>query len=120
MKNCRVKVNDITIARAIFGPYLPGLGGITTRLKPGSKEPVYIGIPRELYEREKNVNFTVDVMFVNGLAFLVKFSRNIILFTTEHLPSCKAGHLSSAITTVIYIYAHGGFIIHIIMLDMGF
>ena len=25
--NCRVKVNDVTNARAIFGPYLPGLGG---------------------------------------------------------------------------------------------
>ena len=120
MKNCRVKVNDITNACAIFGPHLPGLGGITTRLKPGSKELVYIDIPRELYEREKNINFTVDVMFVNGLAFLVKFSRNIILFTTEHLPSRKAGRISSAITTVIYIYARGGFIIHVITMDMEF
>ena len=25
--NCRVKVKDVTNAQAIFGPYLPGLGG---------------------------------------------------------------------------------------------
>ena len=53
LKNCRVKVNDITNARAIFGPYLPGLGGRTTRRKPGRVEPDYIGIPREIYEQKK-------------------------------------------------------------------
>ena len=70
MKNCRIKFNDITNDHAIFGPYLPGLGGRTTRQKPGRVEPVYIGIPRELYKQQKNVNLTSDVMFVNGLAFL--------------------------------------------------
>ena len=74
LKNCLAKVNDITNARTIFGPYLPGLGGRTTIQKPGRVEPVYIGIPRELNERQKNVNLTADVMFVNGLAFLVTFS----------------------------------------------
>ena len=49
LETCRVKVNDITNARDIFGPYLPGLGGRTTRQKPGRVKPVYIGIPRELY-----------------------------------------------------------------------
>ena len=48
LENCRVKVNDITNARAIFGIYLPGSGGRTTRLKPGRVEPFYIGIPIEI------------------------------------------------------------------------
>ena len=91
LKNCRVKVNDIKNARAIFGPYLPGLGGRETRRKPGRVEPVYIGIPRELHERQKNINLTADVIFVDGLAFLVTFSRKIILFTADHPLSCKAG-----------------------------
>ena len=120
LKNCRLKVNDITNARAIFGPYLPGLGGRTTRRKPKRVEPVYIGIPRELHERQNNVNLMEDVMFVNGLAFLVNVSRNIRLFSAGHLPSRKAVQLSSAITTVINLYAHGGFIIRVIMMDMEF
>ena len=76
-KKCRVQVNDITNYRAIFGPYLPGLGGMMTRRKLGRVEPVYIGIPREIYEKQKNVNLTADKMFVNGLAFLLTLSRNI-------------------------------------------
>ena len=39
--NCRVKVKDVTNARAIFGPYLPGLGGKTTRQKPVTVNPEY-------------------------------------------------------------------------------
>ena len=83
-------------------------------------EPDYIGIPGELYEQQNNVNLTVDVMFVNRLAFLVTFSQNIILFTTENLPSRKAGQISSAIIIVINLYARGGFIIRVIMMDMEF
>ena len=30
-KNCKVKVNDVTNAFAIFGPNLDGLGGIESR-----------------------------------------------------------------------------------------
>ena len=84
LKNCCVKVNDITNDRDIFGPYLPGLGWITTRQKPGMVEPVYIGIPSEIYERKKNVHLMADVMFVNGLAFMVTFSRKNRLFTAEY------------------------------------
>ena len=90
------------------------------RQKPGRVEPVYIGIPREIYEKQKNVNLTADKMFVNELAFLLTLSRNIWLFTAEHLPSCKAGQLSSVITTPINIYSRGGFIIRVIMVDMEF
>ena len=48
--NCRVKVNDVTNARAIFGPYLPVLGGEMTRQKPERVDPEYIGIPRDFCE----------------------------------------------------------------------
>ena len=64
LKHCHVKVNDVTNARTIFGPNLPGLGGRTTRQKSERVEPEYIGIPRGIYERHKIVTFTVDVMFV--------------------------------------------------------
>ena len=40
LKKCRVKVNDITNACAIFGPYLPVFGARKTRRKPGRAEPV--------------------------------------------------------------------------------
>ena len=64
-----MKVKDVTNARAIFGPYLPGLGGKITRQKPERVDPEYIGIPRDFYELHKFVTLTTDVMFVNGIAF---------------------------------------------------
>ena len=51
LNNCRIKVNDVTNARTIFGTNLPGLGGRTTRQKPERVETEYIGIPRGIYER---------------------------------------------------------------------
>ena len=72
--NCRVKVRDVTNARAIFGPYLPGLGGKTIRQKPERVDPEYIGIPRDFYELHKSATLTADVMFVNVIAFLTTLS----------------------------------------------
>ena len=92
--NGRVKVRDVTNARAIFGSYLPGLGGKTTRQKPERVDPEYIGIPKDFYELHKFVTLTAEVMFVNGIAFLTTLSQDIRLFTCEHVPSRTAKQLS--------------------------
>ena len=45
----------------------------------------------------KSVTLTADVMFVNGIAFLITFLRNIRLVTTEHIPSCVAKHSAKSV-----------------------
>ena len=55
----------------IFGPDLPGLQGRSNRKKPTRVVPVYMGIPKGVYERHKDVVLMADVMFVNRIAFLV-------------------------------------------------
>ena len=87
IKNCKVTAQDISNSRVIFGPDLPGLQWRTNRKKPTRVVPVYMGIPRAIYERYKDLVLTADVMFVNGIAFLVTLSRGIRLYTTEHLPN---------------------------------
>ena len=87
LKNCPVKVNDVTNARAIFGPYLPGLGGRSTRQKLVRMQPRYMGIPQGLYERQTCITLTADVMFVSGTSFLVTLSRGIRLYICEHVPN---------------------------------
>ena len=47
-------------------------------------------IPRYFYGLHKFVTLTADVMFVNGIPFLVTLSRKIRLFTVEFLPSRTA------------------------------
>ena len=48
-------------------------------------------IPREFCLQHKFVTLTADVMFVNGIAFLISFSRNIKLLTVEHVPNRTVG-----------------------------
>ena len=98
LKNCSVNVNNVTNARAIFGPYLPGLRGRLARQKPAGVEPLCMSIPRGIYECPKYVTLMADMMFVNGMAFLASLSRGIRLFTCEHVPSCKTAQLSSSLT----------------------
>ena len=91
-----------------------------TRQKLERVDPEYIGIPRDFYELHKFVILTADVMFVNGIAFLTTLSRDIRLFTCEHVPSCTAKQLSKLFKKNVQLYARGVFIIHVILMDMEF
>jgi hypothetical protein len=50
-------------------------------------------IPKDFIQLHKYVPLVADVMFVNGLPFLVTSSRGISLVTIEHLPSPTARRL---------------------------
>ena len=104
----------------MFGPNLPGLGGRTTKQKPERVEPEYIGIPRRIYERHRIVILTADIMFGNGIAFLVTLSREIRLYTCEHVPTRTAKQLRKSLRRIVNIYARGGFSIPTIMMDREF
>ncbi len=54
----------------------------------------YLEIPRDIIDMHKYVTLVADVMFVNGLPFLVSSSRKISLVTIEYLPSQTAKRLS--------------------------
>ena len=79
-----------------------------------------MGIPRAIYERYKDIVLTADVMFVNGIAFLVTLSRGIRLYTTEHLPNRKKDQLARSLSRITNLYARGGFCVRTIMMDMDF
>ena len=59
-------------------------------------------------------------MFVNGIALFVSFSREIRMYTCEHVPNRKAVQLSSSLKQIINLYARGGFTVRTIMMDMEF
>ncbi len=85
--NCPVTIQDIHNANRIFGPDLANLRSKTTRKQPEHVRVDYVEIPRNLVNMHKYVTLVADVMFVNGLPFLVTLSRGIILVTIEFLPS---------------------------------
>ena len=80
----------------------------------------YLKIPMDFYELHKFVTLTADVMFVNGISFFITFSRDIRLISAEYIPSQNAATLSHALTKVVRLYARGGFIVHLVLMDMEF
>jgi len=61
-----------------------------------------------------------DVMFVNGLPFLVTSSRGLSLVTIEHLPSRTDKCLVQTLERVFRIYLTTRFIVQAMMMDMEF
>ncbi len=69
--NYPVTVQDIENANRIFGPNLANLRGKTIRTKPEHVCIEYVQIPWDFVELQKYVMLVADVMFINGLPFLV-------------------------------------------------
>ena len=118
--NCPVMVHDIDNANRIFSPDLTNLRGKTTRTKPDHVRVDYVEIPWDFVELHKHVMLVADIMFVNGLPFMVTSSIGISLVTIEYLHSCTANRLIHTLHRVIQIYSKTGFIIHMALMDMEF
>jgi hypothetical protein len=93
LANCPVTVQDVNNAHHIYGRDLTNIRGKMTRRKPEHVQVDYVQIPQDLVKMHKYVTLAADVMFVNGLPFLVTSSRGISLVTIEYLPSRTAKHL---------------------------
>jgi hypothetical protein len=74
LTNCPVTMRDVDNANQIFDPDLANLRGKTTRTKPERVRVEYLQIPRDFVQLHKYVMLVADVMFVNGLPFLVTSS----------------------------------------------
>ena len=118
--NCPVTVQDVENANRIFGPDLANLRGKTIRTKPEHVRIEYVQIPRDFVELHKYVTLVADVMFVNGLPFLVTSSRGISLVTIEYLKSRTAKRLVHTLERVFRIYGTAGFMVQTALMDMEF
>ncbi len=101
--NCPVTLNAVQNAHCIFGPDLAGVRGRTVRRPPDSVTTNYVQIMCALLERHQQVTLAVDVMFVNGIPFLVSMARGLNLVTAEHMPTRTAKQLATGIVRVMDI-----------------
>jgi hypothetical protein len=81
----------------MYGPDQAGVKGRTVRTTPEPVVTNYVEIPRVILERHQRVTLAVDVMFVNGVPFLVSVLRGINLVTAEYTPSRTAKQLAAGI-----------------------
>ncbi len=77
-------------------------------------------IPRDFVQLHKYVTLVADVMFLNGLPFLVTSSRGLSLATIEHLPSRTAKRLAQTLERVFRIYVTAGFVVQTAMMVVEF
>jgi hypothetical protein len=120
IKNCPVTSTDVANANTIFGPDLATLKGKTVRITPPPVATDYVQIPNEIMSLNRNVTLAIDIMFVNGLPFLVSISRKIKSTTVEYLIGRKQHHLVNSIKKIVNLYKQRGFTIETALMDREF
>ena len=111
IENCPITVADIERAEVIYGKELGALRGRTTRQTP---EHVVIK-PRPVYADYQPVVCGVDLMFIDGLPFMVGVARQLGLITSVNLQSKEVSEMMSAIRHMQGMYkAHGRAITHLL------
>jgi hypothetical protein len=74
---------DIRIAKQIFGPDVPAMKGKTTKSKSKMpREDEITGLPYNIIKVYSNVHLSIDVMHVNGIKFLISYSKHIGMLQT--------------------------------------
>jgi hypothetical protein len=107
-------------ANLIFGPDLAGVRGRTARRPPEAVRTDFVHIPPIFLDRHRVVVLTADVMFVNGVPFLVSLARGLNLLTCEFLPVRTTKSLASRIEDIKHLYGRGGFTVGTILMDNEF
>ncbi len=120
ISNCPVTPTAVQNSHQIFGPDLAGVRGRTVHRPPDSVTTNYVQIPRVILEQHQLVTLVVDVMFVNGVPFLVSVVRCLNLVTTEFTPSHREKQLAVGITRMMDLYACGGFQVGTVLMDNEF
>jgi hypothetical protein len=120
IKNCLITPSGIANAREIFGPALASVRGKTVCRTPAPVVGDYVAVPHSLVEQNRIITMAVDVLFVDGTAFLITLSRNVKFITAEHTPVGTAKTLVKHIERVLQVYRHAGFIVRTILMDGGF
>ncbi len=94
IKNCCISLQAIINAYKIYGPDLAGVRGRTTRTTTERASVEYVEIPRSNLELHVNIGVGADVMFVNGISFLITVAPTIKLITIKYMETQTATQLS--------------------------
>jgi hypothetical protein len=120
INTCPVTKSAVINANQIFSPDLAGVRGRTVRQPPESVTTNYVQILRAILKQHRVVTLTVDVMFVNGVPFLVCASCGINIITAEYTPSCTTKLLADGIKRIIDLYSRGGYQVGTVLIDNEF
>ncbi len=93
VNNCLVTLESIQVVENVFGPDIASLQGKMVQCKPDPVNPTFVDLPPEVLSCNLDVIVVADLMFVNGLPFLVLIFCNITLITKSYMPSHTIANL---------------------------
>jgi len=118
--NCPINKADILRAEDIFGANIGSLQGKTTRKKSERIVTTIHELPTQIIQRHGNVTIEVDIMYVNGIPFVVTTSRSIHFCMAEMIKNEKSMTIAMAIKQVLKIYHRHGFKVQFLLGDGQF
>jgi hypothetical protein len=113
---------DVRVAKKIFGPDVYAMKGKTVKNKSKMpREDEITDLPASIIKEYSNVHLSIDVMHVNGIKFLISYSKHIGMLQTycvrknnrEAILECilkmTQAYKSRSVFTVVTIEADGAF-----------
>ena len=114
---CPVTVQDAQNALSIYGPDLGVIKGRTVRETPARVRIIEATMPIDLTRHKERVVLSADIMFLDGIPFLIAISRDIKLITCFVLDDRSAPTLLVALRKMIVSYAESGFKVRTLLTD---
>jgi hypothetical protein len=109
IKDCPVTVQDIDVARKIWGKNMAALKGKTTRSKSIPVARNYVKVPMELMNLHNEVFLTTYILFVNKIPFFLALSRKICFTAVNHLADRTVPQIFKALKEMYQYYLQCGF-----------
>ena len=79
-----------------------------------------IEIPEEIYLKNYKLHLCIDIVYINGMTFLVSIDKEIKFRSIVHLKKRAKSLLYEGLDKIIRVYNNAGFRIKVIMADDEF
>ena len=109
LRNCPIDRSNVVAAEVILGPEVGSLQGKTACSSSAQVTYLKVNIPPHLYEIYKDVSLSIDIMFINKVAFFMTKSKNIRFVSLEHITSRNHKIVLTCINKLRSVYQLGGF-----------
>jgi hypothetical protein len=120
IQNCPATEKDIDLAVQIYGPGVASLEGKTTRRRPTPVVEDVVSLPPELIQAQRDVEWHIDTMLVNGLAFLTTISSRIRYRTAQWIPKRTSACYAEQVEIVLSLYRRAALHVKLICADQEF
>jgi hypothetical protein len=120
IKNCTVTPADIDNAHKLFGADIATLRGKTARRTQDAVMADFVAIPKEIIDLNKEITLAANILFVNGMPFVMSMSRKIKFATMEYVSSRSEPNLIRSLLKIIKLYKARGFDPRTALMDREF